>query len=105
MILLKKLLIAVGAVLIIYALFSAICDIRQSRMQSGKKTQSEITKLHSLVQSQDKAIEHVYINASKEVQKKNAEIREHIKTLSPDAVADGLNALLAEYRGERDAGD
>lgn len=97
----RKLLLVVGTILIISALFSAYCDITASMKDSGKKTQAEISNLQSLLQSQDKVIEDIHGNAAKEVRVKNAEIIGQIKMLSPDAVADGLSALLAEYRRER----
>lgn len=97
----RKLLLVIGTILIIYSLFSAYCDIRMSMKNSGKKTQAEIFNLQSLLQSQDKVIEDIHSNAAKEVRVKNAEIIEQVKVLSPDAVADRLNALLAEYRRER----
>lgn len=97
----KRILVAVGTLLIIWSLFSAYSDIRSARKAANEKTATEIKAAESIVREADVTMERIYSEAEKEVKKKNAEIISQVKILSPDAVADRLNALLAESRRER----
>lgn len=98
----KRILVAAGIILIIWSLVSAYSDIRSASKKAREKTESAVTAAENIVKSADETIERIYFGVEKEVKKKNAEIAAQIKILSPDAIADGLNALLGEYRRERD---
>lgn len=91
--------LAVFVAVIIY------CCLTLRPAPDGKKTTEAIVQLDQLVKSQDKAVTRVYTSVVKEVREKDAEIGRTVKALSPDVVAVSLDALLSEYRRERDAGN
>lgn len=66
-----------------------------------EKTDAAVSKLETVIKSQDATVERIVTGARKEVAANNAKIREDVSGLSPDTVATELMALLDEYRLER----
>lgn len=93
---------AIIAVLFVVAmLFYMSADYTARTTAARKASDKAISAPAALIVSQDKAVERIYTDAKKEARRKNEEIKSAVKTLSPDAVARSLDALLGEYRRER----
>lgn len=70
-----------------------------------KETDATVSRLETVIKSQNATVERILTGARKEVAANNAKIREDVSALSPDAVAVELMALLGQYRLERDSGN
>lgn len=66
-----------------------------------KETDAAVSKLETVIKSQDAAVERIITDARKEVPERNAEIRKDVSGLDPSSVASELMALLEQYRLER----